>query len=633
MRDAESSDEPDIPKEEKAEEAPILPTADGEQPAKSTDNKDKPSPSTTRTLEDQQVSKDIPTSAGENCDENETTEEPSPAAEPSLSVEVIAPAPSDNSTSMSLAPPEEQEDTEQKDRVVIQQAASNLLDQDNDDEAEDPVVEEDKNNEISPSDEHRDEESRLLGGAEIMFERSNSDSNNRSSMAFSGWDNLRWLSYAGIRKLQFCKPVSRFEAGRQSLFWSGEQYLDHRLLAVYEEPRLILVLRRPSNLAEVRALLDLPPGTPLDDPENALKAYWVVESAVDPATCKLKVSPLTTVTSVCEGRDDDPRYRSCFQLITPAETIVLSAVPLRSGAERALTSFVDTEAFLTTTSAEQALKKALCDAHMAHDEIGTKADLSWKHQIILGTLHSYVVLGDLSLLNKALTAALKSQEGTLPPGEANNHVDPVIIDALDENQKAPLHYACSTRSSGSVESLVRAGANVSIRINIPDNSTPLHLCARTLDYRSIAAILNTPTGKAGVNDVDGLDRTPMYLAVMRGRTVGGRKDQNALSQCLNLFKEHGGTLILKSADRHPVSQLAADWEGEELEVLLQHTRYRYPLEGVSPKAYGISLSALFQYPLHSALIAIRKEVKRISSKETLTTLDILATGSSERLVG
>lgn len=381
----------------------------------------------------------------------------------------------------------------------------------------------------------RDEELQVIG-AEIMFERN-------PNAAYNGWDNLRWMSYSGVRKVKFCEPMYRFVAGRKTLFWSGDQYLD-RIVAIYEEPNLILVLRRPNTLLELREYLDLPPGATIEDPDEVYKSFLIVESAIDPNTCKLRLSSLTTVTSVLPGVErDDYRRQSCFELLTPTETVVLSAVRLRKGAERALTSFTDSGAFLETSSAEFALKKSLCDAHILKENSTANLDLSWKHQIIVGTLHSYVVLGNQKHLEIAIAEAMRraKREKSADHEDSRDFLDPRVVDALDENGRSPLHYACFGRSSTAVAMLANAGANVDLRIE-PNNVTPCHLCAQLLDDKGLAAILSA---NRRPNSIDAHGRTPMYVALTDGRAVGGKRDHEALDrQVQNLHHHIGGPSLL-----------------------------------------------------------------------------------------
>ena len=419
------------------------------------------------------------------------------------------------------------------------------------------------------------------------------------------------MAYAGTRKVAHCEIVARFAEGRRSLFWSDE-YLT-RKLAIYDDPNLILVLRVPDNLAELKEIMDLPVGAKIEDPDTAFKAYLVVESVVDPVICKLRLSPLTTATSILpDVKKDDFRRRSCFELINPVESVILSAVRLRTGAERALTSFSDSGAFLETSTIEHILRKFICNAHKPS---GENSDLSWKHQIILGTLHSFVVLGNQSFLDLAIAAALRSTDGA----EKSNYLDSRIIDGVDESGRTPLHYACSSRFSSAVASLVKAGANVDLRIE-PYNMTPCHICAKNLDNRSLAAVLSI---NKRPNVVDSWGRTPMYLSITEGRTVGGQGGPDALDRCLAVLESYGGEMEGAIGFRHPISYLSSIWRHEELSAVLKHVNYRYPLilrDANDKKRIGMSVSAFYQYPVHSSLITLRKRIKSASEGQNVQQL-------------
>lgn len=441
----------------------------------------------------------------------------------------------------------------------------------------------------------RDEEQDKLG-KKIFFHR---DGNRK----YQGWDNLRWMSLSGSRKIQFVAPVYQFVAGRRTLFWSGDQYLERKLV-VFSEPHLIMVLRPPEDMAEVLQILDLPPGASPDNSADIFASYLVVESVVEPTTCKLRLSPLTTVTSVLRDvKIDDFRRRSCFELLTPMESIILSAVRLRKGAERALTSFTDSGAFLETSSVEHVLLKSVCDAHRPTGQLPDSSGLSWKHQVILGTLHSHVILGNQSTLVTALNEAKARSED-----ETSEFVDTRIIDAIDESGRTPLHYACAARFSSAVAALVSAGANVDIRAE-PYDMTPCHLSALHLDSKSLQTILSI---NKRPNVIDSWGRTPFFLAVTEGRSVGHSRDPTALENCIGILKAHGAQVEPPMGFPHPVNALASAWSHQELAVVLKHVNYRYPLALASVRdeqKTGISVSALYQYPVHASLIAIRRSIQ------------------------
>mmetsp|Transcript_9210 Transcript_9210/g.14174 ORF Transcript_9210/g.14174 Transcript_9210/m.14174 type:complete len:979 (-) Transcript_9210:126-3062(-) len=478
----------------------------------------------------------------------------------------------------------------------------------------------------------RDEEAKLLGGTEILFSRSD-------TKHYNGWDNLRYMAYSGARRLKYFEPVYRFvEQPKSFLAWAaGEQYQE-RQLAIYEEPSIVLVLKRPENTGQVKEILD-------SDDANVgdLSAYWIVESVVDPNTCKLRLSPLTTVTSVLEGvQDNEFRRRSCFELITPMaeSSIILSAVRIRGG-QAAKTSFIDSGAFLETSSAELSLKKCICDAFEKDSNTFRENDSSWKHQIILGTLHSYVILANKSLLDEGIQRARNAQQKQMqskggPKSNADvNYLDRRIVDALDESGKTALHYACSSRLTFAVLALVSAGANVDLRVQ-PNNATPLHICASKLDHTSLNAILAV---NRRPNVVDALGRTPMHVAITEGCTVGGKMDSEALDRCMKGLQAHGGELGDLEGFRHPFSDLSLLMNHENLSIVLNHVNHRYPLlvvpnnSGLPLEArMGISASAFYHYPVHSSLIGFRQKVKSACEDNDTQELERFCAEAEGKLV-
>lgn len=464
----------------------------------------------------------------------------------------------------------------------------------------------------------RDEEMNVIGG-EILFEDSS------SSSAHSDWDRLRWMSYSGIRKVRFCESVMRLFSSKKAFFWSSggvDEYM-HRKLAIYEEPPVMLLLRRPTDVGEIRKILDLPSGMVLgnDASDNAINAFWVVESVVEPIACKLRLSPLTTVTSVETSSSDegDIRRYSCFELVSPAETIILSARAADSGKHSRILLEND-EAWVETQFLEAAIGTALFQAHIMGEEGELlQRDKSWKHQIILGSLHSYVLSGNQALLEKSMSRAL----ARLYPPQLQSSFDgspkvlpSQVIDARDENGFTALHYACSRGLSAAVTSLVSAGANVMMKATAL-NMVPAHLSALRLDEVGLSTILSTSNpARPDPNEIDALGRTPMYVAAVEGRCSDGSHSSVALGRCLSALEAWGGQIFLGDNFlelQHPISVLASEWRSDSLLVLFQHTVFQYPLleTEYGARFAGISLSAMFHYPVHFALIALRKEIAMV----------------------
>ena len=146
--------------------------------------------------------------------------------------------------------------------------------------------------------------------------------------------------------------------------------------------------------------------------------------------------------------------------------------------------------------------------------------------------------------------------------------------------------------------------------------TPSHICARKLDDKSLAAILSM---NKRPNVVDGWGRTPMYCAMTEGVAGAGQDTSEAMDRCLSILESYGGDLEVPIGFRHPVSHLACIWRSEELSAVLKHVKYRYPLI-TDQKRIGMSVSAFYQYPVHSALVALRKKIKSACEGENVQKL-------------
>ena len=467
----------------------------------------------------------------------------------------------------------------------------------------------------------RDEEQHMVGG-EILFPRS------VSPLAFGGWDNLRWMSYSGARKIQHCQDIERLVMSEKkglNLFGLGatasESYV-RRKLVIYQEPTLILLLRPPNDPDELRNLLDLPEEAELDKNVHSMSSSLVVEAAAEPISCKLRLSPLTTPTSVTEKGDDNPnaKRRSCFHLITPTETIAMTAIaPSKAGP-----SYTDSAAFLETTTVELAISNSIFGGHSQGEQSpANSGDMSWKHQLILGTLHSDIVQGSQKLLEKAIATAMKRSKDNTVSFEGKNYLQTRLVDKVDDAGLTPLYYACCRRFSIAVADLVNAGARIDIRAG-PDKleMAPLHLSAEALDFKSLSILLsaNFPV-KPNPNMMDALGRTPMYIAAIDGRGPREEKDAVALGRCIMALEAWGGQMLpdpTTSQLRWPQSVLAAAWQHQELAEVLRHSSFRYPLtlpDTLLNQQKGTSLAALYQYPIHWALISLVRETQAFYNQE------------------
>ena len=497
----------------------------------------------------------------------------------------------------------------------------------------------------------RIEEDKIVGG-EILFQRD-------APPAYGGWDTLRWMSYNGARKVNFCQLVYKLEDGKRKglpLFWkSGNKHYVERALIAYDEPNLMMIVGRPTSLDEIRNLLGLPDtstggeeASNINDwainPETAMKSYWILESIADPKTSKLRLSSLTTPTSVSsEGADH--RERSCFHILTPAETISLSAVSVRTEAKKQEQSFSDSGAFLETLSLETTLSQTICGAHEQSSDLGnSERDIAWKHQVIIGSLHSLVLSGNPKLLDDGIAharLALSKGTGNIMNNSSNYSLllPSRIVDSVDDNGYTALYYACSNKMDSAIRSLVFAGADVHVRTEL-HGLTMMHLCARKLDDKTLSTILSAMSAvkKLDANVLDKKGRTPMYVAMVEGSVLDSGMSPAALGRCMAALNAWGGymmpnptgnTTASSEVLRNPVSALSYMWLSDYLVVVFDHVSYRFPLS-MNDKGTTMSLGALYQYPIHSALIALRKNLRKttksgvsLSDCGLLPTLNVL----------
>ncbi|KAL3761521.1 hypothetical protein ACHAWU_006551 [Discostella pseudostelligera] len=423
--------------------------------------------------------------------------------------------------------------------------------------------------------------------------------------------------------LSFTSPVMRVFPARY--FWSASVY-EKKTLAIFTNPDIIVILRVPKNMYEVHQLLAMrgESGSSTRD----INDYLVAESVIDPKTCKIRLSQLTTPTSVplpdisnaslphriTNMNKNDNRKHTCFDILTPTETVSLSAV-VESTGENSLND---------THRCEFAIVSALMKVHVYNFSLGGDDDQAWKHQVILGTPHSYVISGNDQLLKESLAGAIEFQNSR--SGCNSKKLDPFIIDAKDDSGKTALHHACSRRKVSTVRLLVEAGADCSIPQNV-DDLTPCHICAKGLDEKILSTLLSAshPT-RPDPNALDCLERTPMYLAAVEGRGVDGRNNSEALNLCLSALEAWGGQLMVDSLKGikllHPVHVVSEQWKSDELLVILAHCKYRYPLIPRGSDS-GCSLGAQFQYPIHASIASLKKKIQSTDSNNELMPVESL----------
>jgi len=190
-----------------------------------------------------------------------------------------------------------------------------------------------------------------------------------------------------------------------------------------------------------------------------------------------------------------------------------------------------------------------------------------------------------------------------------------IIDAVDDNNYTPLHYACIHRSHRAVHLLINYHADVSIPTK--GDKTCLHLSAEKLDDKSLSTILSSGGGM-DPNVLDGEMRTPMYVAICDGKTVGDKLDSEALNRCLAALDVWGGQIFFSNYGLvHPVHMVAREWRFLDLEVVLARccpfTRPIFPIE----EEEVCSIGYYCDYPLHFVLISFYENVVQFTQEEDI----------------
>jgi hypothetical protein len=322
------------------------------------------------------------------------------------------------------------------------------------------------------------------------------DGSNEVKVKSQGWANKRWAAVQP--SLQFSGRVFRLFQEKK-MFWCTESFAE-RTLAIFKIMRpdstssgsdIILILRDPIDVAEVHRLLPNTQDSALstEDISSLASRFFVAESAIDPMTCKLRLSQLTTPTSIpldhSPNKKGDNSRQSIFDLLTPSGSISLSAVQiLEKGDKQKEQVHHDVDVIVETTRVEDSITNSLFSAH----SLAGRDDAAGTHQVVLGTLHSYVISGNDKMLQDALTAALQIQRLSAADVRENVKLDSSIIDSRDTNWKTGLHYACERGKASTISLLINAGANCMTSTH--DARTPLHLCAERLDDKCLSIILS-----------------------------------------------------------------------------------------------------------------------------------------------
>jgi ankyrin repeat protein len=257
-----------------------------------------------------------------------------------------------------------------------------------------------------------------------------------------------------------------------------------------------------------------------------------LEYVIDLQICKVK--SLGHVFTLHQSGSDDTQNEDdlSFELLWPGGDIHLIADNLAMKEEWVLYIY-----------------HAICDS-----VAGTVQYLGWRHQYLVGTMHSAVLTRNEERV-KELIALCKAEK-----------LDFKAIESFDEDGYTPLHYACMLRLQNIVRLLHEATADVTATDN--NGLTPLHWAALQLDDYSLTLLCSH------VFDIDLLDRkqrSPLVIACLEGRDISGVTDIAALTRCLEVMVTHKPNLSWKDdLGRSLLHYLAASWQHEPMEILLEN---------------------------------------------------------------
>lgn len=268
---------------------------------------------------------------------------------------------------------------------------------------------------------------------------------------------------------------------------------------------------------------------------SAVGGILQVENMIDLQVCKLFCEgQLSADSSGNSQSNSNDRQDNTFQLIWPGGTL---QVTTRSPEEK--DNWVEN------------IFVAICDCV----EVDSNHVVGWRHQYMLGTMHSAVISRDEGKVKELLA---KCESGQL---------NEAVINSLDVDGYSPLHYACILRLPGIVKVLAASGANCGVEDS--RGMTPLHWAALQLDDQALSILSDYA---ADIDEFDHLGRTPLFLACVEGRDVAGLANSELLSQCIVTLLRHGPDTDFRDEEGYTIMQyLAASWLYGPLKKILYHT--------------------------------------------------------------
>eukprot|EP01039_Chlorochromonas_danica_P008537 gene8537-9410_t len=179
--------------------------------------------------------------------------------------------------------------------------------------------------------------------------------------------------------------------------------------------------------------------------------------------------------------------------------------------------------------------------------------LGWRHQYMLGTVHSAVLHRD--------EARIRELVGYCQAGL----MDYLVLDQADEDGYTPLHYACMLRMHNIIQILHEATADVTAADR--HGFTALHWAALQLDDITMEMLCSH------VFDIDFLDRqgrSPLTLACLEGRNSQGKLDPHRLASCLKIMLTHNPNVhYVNSMGETLLHVLGGSWQHEALDAILE----------------------------------------------------------------
>ena len=261
-------------------------------------------------------------------------------------------------------------------------------------------------------------------------------------------------------------------------------------------------------------------------------AILQVENMIDLQVCKLFCEGQSSSESSGSGQSNSDN--NTFQLIWPGGTL---QVTTRSPDEK--------------DSWVESIFVAICNCV----EVDSSHVLGWRHQYMLGTMHSAVISRDEGKVKELISKC------------ENGQLNQSVIDALDEDGYSPLHYASILRLPGIVRVLSASGANCGIEDS--RGMTPLHWAALQLDEQALSILSEYA---ADIDEFDHLGRTPFYLACVEGRDVAGLANSELLSQCIVTLLRHSPDTDFRDEEGYTILHyLAASWLHGPLKKIMDHT--------------------------------------------------------------